>query len=91
MAYPKTPYPLRNLKFLPLRLVLEENKLSRRHSQPYIHSEAAANSDLNGSQSKDDLLNEIIKDYYNLSSESSLGRILISSSLIANRRKIAQY
>ena len=28
IAYPKTPYPLGNLKFLPLWLVLEENKLS---------------------------------------------------------------
>jgi len=89
MAYPKTPYPLRILKFLPLQLVLEENKLSQRHSQPYIHSKAAANSDLNSSQSKDNFLNKIIKDYYNPSSDSSLGRILISSSLIANRRKIA--
>jgi len=85
MAYLKTPYPLSNLKFLPLCLILEKNKLSQRNSQPY-HFREAIGLDLNSSQSKDDFLNEIIRDYYNPSSDSSSGRILISSGLITNRR-----
>ena len=90
MHFPKTPYPRMNQKFLPLQIILEENKLPQRPSYTFLHFKEAASLGLRSPKSKD-VLNKIVKDYYNLSSNSSLGRTLIPSSIIANKRKTTHF
>ena len=90
MHFPKTPYPRINQNFLPLQIIPEENQLSQKCSHSCLHFKEAAGSDSKSPKSND-FLNEIVKDYYNLSNNGSLGKNLLSSSIIANKRKTTYF
>jgi len=90
MHFPKTPYPRINQNFLPLQIILEENQLSQKCSHSYLHFKEAASLNLKSPKSNN-FLNKIVKDYYNLSNNSSLGKSLLSSSIIANKRKTTYF